>query len=66
LPVEDINGVKMGQQFVQLFESTESTSELWLNNADVIAWILIIVILFGIIFAIIFFVKSTIGKRLGK
>ena len=57
MPVEDINAVKLGTDFLNVFESAETTSEFWKTNHDLLALILVAILLFGIMLAVLIFAR---------
>jgi len=49
MPVNDFNAVKMGQEFTTIFSTTETVSEFWKLNAQVVAWVVIVPLLLGLL-----------------
>lgn len=64
MPVEELNAVKMGEEFLMLLDSGETTTSLWLQNPEVIAWVFIALLFFGIMIGFLFFIKTKFGKHL--
>lgn len=67
MPVEDINAVQMGVEFTNLFNSTETTSDFWLTNTEVLAWVALIVffilILLGAVMFTLFLIRRFIKNH---
>ena len=64
MPVEDINAERLATDFLNVIESSETTSEFWKNNAPLLSYTLIAIILFGIFFAIVVLARYGIKKAL--
>ncbi len=43
MPVNDINAVEMIEDFSKVFESTETTSNFWSLNPELISWVFILI-----------------------
>lgn len=63
MPVTDLNAVKMGEEFLNLAESAETTVDVWQQNPEVIAWGIIIVIVLGIFLFLLAFLFGMLKKR---
>ena len=66
MPVDDVNAVRMGEDFVRLAASADTTTGFWATNSDVVAWIIILIIVCGSFILFIFFIKYLMGSALHR
>ena len=64
MPLEDINATKLASDFLNVFESAETTTEFWKINTDLLSFVLIAIILLGILLAMIVFARYGMKKAL--
>jgi len=66
MPVSDFNALKMGQETVNLIDTSETVSEFWKFNADIVAILLFGAIFLAIFLFLIYFLSTKIKKILHK
>jgi len=64
MPVEDANFVVMTQQTLKLVESSESITEFWALNPNVIAMFIVISLILGVMIFLFFMGGGLISKIL--
>ena len=64
MPVEDINAERLAIDLLNVAKSSETTTEFWRNNADLLAMVLFAILFLGILFAIAVFARYGIKKAL--
>ena len=64
MPVEDINAERLATDFLNVYESSETTTEFWKSNADFLSILVIAIILFGIMLAVLVFLRYGLKSAL--
>ena len=64
MPVKDINAERLATDFLNVIESSETTTEFWQNNSTLLAMVLFVILFLGIILAIVVFARYGIKKAL--
>jgi len=66
MPVEDINAERLATDFLNVIESSETTSEFWKLNAGLLSMVIFGLLFLGILFALILFARYGIKYALKK
>ena len=66
MPVEDINAERLATDFLNVIESSETTTEFLKNNSPLLAMVFFFLIFVGILFAIVVFARYGISKALKR
>ena len=66
MPVEDINAERLATDFLNVVESSETTTEFWQNNSSLLAMVLFALLFLGILFAVIVFARYGIKTALKR
>jgi len=64
MPVEDINAERLAIDLLNVAKSSETTTEFWRNNADLLAMVLFAILFLGILLAVVVFARYGIKKAL--
>jgi len=66
MPVSDFNATKMGQEAISVIETTESASEFWKLNPEIITYTLIGAIVVAAFLFTIFYLITRLTRILHK
>jgi len=66
MPVEDINAERLATDFLNVLESSETTTEFWKNNSSLLAMVLFAILFLGILLAIVVFARYGIKHALKR
>lgn len=66
MPVNDLNGEKMGNEMLNFFEGAETTTDLWILNTDTLAWIFLFLIVISLIIGLLVFFNTLLGRMLKR
>jgi len=66
MPVEDINAERLATDFLNVIESSETTTEFWKINAGLLSAVVVGLLILGIIFAIVIFARYGIKTALKR
>jgi len=64
MPVKDINAERLATDFLNVIESSETTTEFWQNNSTLLAMVFFAILFLGIILAVVVFARYGIKKAL--